>query len=186
MTAADIVVIFLAAGRGSRFGGGKLAATLAGRPLARHLGDRLAALPFRRKLMICCEATPEVEGFERLALAPPGAPLSRSIATGIGEIPQARAALIALADMPLVPTSHIENLARAFDGDRIATCVAERAMVPAIFGLRHFPALLSLQGDRGAAALLRGAPAILLEQRLALDIDTPEDLAQAEAIIQGR
>lgn len=186
MTVADIVVVLLAAGRGSRFGGGKLAATLAGRPLARHLGDRLAALPFKRKLIICSEATPEVEGFERIALEPPGAPLSRSLATGIGEIPDVYAALIALADMPLVPSSHFENLIQAFDGDRIGTSVADRTMVPAIFGARHFPALRSLQGDRGAAALLRNGPAIPLDQHLALDIDTPEDLARAEAIIQGR
>ncbi|AXU20647.1 hypothetical protein C7W88_11290 [Novosphingobium sp. THN1] len=79
--------MFLAAGRGSRFGGGKLAATLAGRPLARHLGDRLAALPFRRKLMICCEATPEVEGFERLALAPPAPPFPARSPPALAKFP---------------------------------------------------------------------------------------------------
>lgn len=87
MTVADIVVVLLAAGRGSRFGGSKLAATLAGRPLARHLGDRLATFPFKRKLMICSEATPEVEGFERIALAPPALPYPTRLPLALAKFP---------------------------------------------------------------------------------------------------
>ena len=54
-------------------------------------------------------------------------------------------------------------------------------MPPAIFGARHFPALTALGGDRGGASHLAGAPVIALDPALALDVDTPEDLARAEA-----
>ncbi|MBF9151502.1 NTP transferase domain-containing protein [Novosphingobium jiangmenense] len=186
MKAGDIAVILLAAGRASRFGGGKLAADLAGKPVALHVGERLAAMPFARKVLVCSTATPPIDGFERIELDPSGAPLSRSIATAITAVSGTGAALIALADMPLVPTDHFERLIEAFDGERIGTVVAGRTMVPAIFGAHLFSDLAALDGDRGAAALLRDAPAITLEETLALDIDTPDDLARAEALLQGR
>jgi CTP:molybdopterin cytidylyltransferase MocA len=183
---SDIAVILLAAGRASRFGGGKLAADLAGKPVALHVGERLAAMPFSRKVLVCSTATPPIAGFDSIELDPPGAPLSQSIASGIAAISGPSAALIALADMPLVPTGHFERLIKAFDGERIGTSIAGRTMVPAIFGAQLFPALAALEGDRGAAAFLRDAPAIALEEAFALDIDTPDDLAHAEALLQGR
>lgn len=186
MNARDVAVILLAAGRASRFGGGKLAADLAGKPVALHVGERLAAMPFARKVLVCSTATPPIDGFERIQLDPPGAPLSRSIATGIAAVSGTGAALIALADMPLVPAEHFERLVEKFDGDRIGTVVAGRTMVPAIFGTHLFSVLAALEGDRGAAALLRDAPTVALEETLALDIDTPDDLARAEALLQGR
>ncbi|MFM6831584.1 MAG: hypothetical protein ACKOVA_14795, partial [Novosphingobium sp.] len=59
-------------------------------------------------------------------------------------------------------------------------------MVPAIFGAVHFPALMALCGDKGAGAMLRDAAAVEIEPSLALDIDTPEDLHHASALLQGR
>jgi CTP:molybdopterin cytidylyltransferase MocA len=41
-------------------------------------------------------------------------------------------------------------------------------------------------GDRGAGALLRGAPALALDPAHALDIDRPEDLARAQALLDAR
>jgi molybdenum cofactor cytidylyltransferase len=186
VTSSAIAVVLLAAGRGTRFGGGKLGADLAGRPVVHHVANRLATLPLARKLAICASATPEIPGFERVQLEPPDAPLSHSIATAIAAIVGAEAALIALGDMPLVPTRHFAALISAFDGDRVGTCVAGRTMAPAILGARHFPAMLTLSGDQGAAALLRGAPAVLLDECAALDIDTPEDLQRAATLLQGR
>lgn len=173
-------LILLAAGRGSRFGGGKLAAGLAGKPLARHAADRLAGLPFTRRIAVCSATTPDLPGFERIDLAPADAPLSRSVAMGIAALDGESAAMIALADMPLVPAAHFAALLTAFDGHAIASMVGSVAMVPAVFGARHFHALQHLAGDRGAGALLRNAPAIDLDPALALDVDTADDLARAE------
>lgn len=186
MTTAGIALVLLAAGRGTRFGGAKLAALLDGKPLATRTAAHLANLPFSRRIAVCSPTTPDLPGFERVMLAPPDAPLSRTIATGIAAVAGARAALIALADMPLVPADHFARLIAGFDGDLIATRVGTLTMVPAIFGEQHFSALQSLQGDRGAGALLQAAPTVTLPEDLALDIDTAEDLQRAAALLQGR
>ncbi len=178
-------MILLAAGRGSRFGGGKLAAALAGKPLARHAADRLAAITFTRRIAVCSATTPDLPGFEQLLLDPADAPLSRSIATGIAALHGEDAALIALADMPLVPTAHFATLLARFDGDRVCSLIGDVTMVPAVFGAPHFTALLALDGDRGAGALLRGAPAVALDPAMALDVDLPADLRRAATALQG-
>ncbi|MBB4613578.1 nucleotidyltransferase family protein [Novosphingobium taihuense] len=186
MSAESIALVLLAAGRGSRFGGAKLAALLDGKPLAQHAAESLAALPVARRIAICSPTTPELPGFERVLLTPPDAPLSRSIATGIASARQSQAVLFALADMPLVPTDHYARLIAMFDGSMIGTRVGALTMVPAIFGESHFSALQSLRGDRGAGALLRDAPSVDLAEGFALDIDTPEDLQNARQLLQGR
>lgn len=181
MNGLRIAVILLAAGRATRFGGGKLAATLGGKPLAHHASDSLHSLPLFRRFAICSPQTPDFHGFTRLPLDPPEASLSRSIAIGIAALTDEDAALFALADMPLVPTAHFANLITRFDGDRIATRVEGRNMVPAIFGRQHFAALASLVRDRGAGGLLRDAPSVELAPALALDVDTQDDLARAQS-----
>lgn len=173
-------LILLAAGRGSRFGGGKLGAHLSGKPLARHAADRLARLPFSRFIAICSKTTPELPGFERVVLDPVDGPMSRSIAAGIAALRAETSVLVALADMPLVPSSHFDALLVAFDGNLVASCVRTVPMVPAVFGARHFAALQQLTGDRGAGGLLQDAPTVALDPDLALDIDTLDDLKRAE------
>lgn len=185
MSGLRIAVILLAAGRATRFGGGKLGTALAGKPLARHAADRLDDLPMVRKIAICSEQTPDLPNFSKVLLEPSGAPLSCSIATGIAALTDEDAALFALADMPLVPTQHFAALIARFDGDRIATRVDERNMVPAIFGRRHFAALKTLVGDKGAGALLHDAPSVELSAEHALDVDTLADLQSALTHLQG-
>ncbi|MGH8517768.1 MAG: nucleotidyltransferase family protein, partial [Panacagrimonas sp.] len=53
---------------------------------------------------------------------------------------------------------------------------------PCLFPARDFPALVALDGDRGARVLLRQHPERVRRvsmPRAALDVDTPEDLARA-------
>ncbi len=178
-------LLLLAAGRGTRFGGSKLAAQLEGKPLALHAADRLVAIPFTRRIAVCSALTPDLPGFERILLNPADAQLSRSISLGIAALAGEAAVLIALADMPLVPASHFVALLARFDGDRIGTRIGELTMVPAIFGAAYFEALTALTGDKGAGALLRHAPAEQLEPLRALDVDTTEDLQRASALLQG-
>lgn len=177
-------LILLAAGRGSRFGGGKLSARLGEKPLARHVSDRLLDLPLSRRITVCSASTPDLPGFERVLLEPADAPLSRSIAVGLAAIGEATPVLIALADMPLVPFAHFAALTAAFDGNMVATKVGSVAMVPAIFGANHFETLKNLVGDRGAGALLRDAPWVELHPSLAIDVDTADDLALAERALE--
>jgi molybdenum cofactor cytidylyltransferase len=176
-------VVLLAAGRGSRFGGGKLAATLAGRPLVHHAAALFVELPFARRFVVRGPETPALDdfGFEALDLDPPGAPLSRSIAIGVAAARDAgvEAVVVALADMPFVPMSHLRALLAGFDGDRITSSTEDRVLPPAIFGRGRFDELTRLDGDRGAHRLLSAAPRIALSIDDASDVDTAEDFDRA-------
>ena len=182
-----VVLVLLAAGRARRFGADKLAQDLAGKPLAWHAGQRLAALPFAARIAVCSAATPPLArfGYREVPLDPPGAPLSRSIALGVAaaEAAGGRAVLLALADMPLVSSTHFRALVEAFDGTPLATRAGATAMPPALFGRSSFAALRQLTGDRGARDLIAQADTLALDPLLALDIDTPADLIRAERII---
>ncbi len=185
MSPATIALVLLAAGRGERFGGGKLAADLAGKPLARHAADHLLPIGFAAHIAVTGPDTPPLPGYATVRLDPPGAPQSRSLAIGVAAAGAtgAQAVLVALADMPLVPATHIAALLAAFDGDRLASQGPHSLMPPALFGARHFAALCALDGDRGAGTLLRGAPALALSADAALDVDCAEDLARAQILL---
>lgn len=185
MTPDTIALVLLAAGRGERFGGGKLAATLGDRPLARHAADMFLTFELRAHLAVVGPDTPSLPGYATVRLDPPGAPQSRSLALGVAAAQAlgAQAVLIALADMPFVPPAHIHEMLARFDGDRLASHGPHSAMPPALFGAQHFAALCALPGDRGAGALLRDAPALPLSADAALDVDRAEDLARAQWLI---
>ncbi|MDF8334737.1 nucleotidyltransferase family protein [Novosphingobium cyanobacteriorum] len=180
-----IVLVLLAAGRSERFGVGKLGAMLAGETVLARTMHQLAPLPFAARIAVIAPGSALLDSYTCLPLDPPDAPQSRSLALGVAaaQATGARAAMIALADMPLVPTSHFAALASAFDGDRIASSHGDLRLPPAIFGSQHFPALMALSGDRGAGALLHDAPHFRLPPDAELDIDTPGDLARAEALL---
>ncbi len=185
MNPASIALVLLAAGRGERFGGGKLGVPLAGKPLARHAADALRAIGFGAHIAVINADTPPLPGYAMVTLDPPGAQQSQSLALGIAaaQANGALAVMVALADMPLVPPAHIEAMIAAFDGDRLASQGPHSMMPPALFGAHHFAALCTLGGDRGAGALLRGAPALPLSETAALDVDRAEDLARAQALL---
>lgn len=182
-----VALVLLAGGQSQRFGGPKLLAPLAGKPLALHTAEMLAALPFASRYAVVGPQVPDLSalGFRCVPLQPEGAPQARSLALGVAaaQAGGARAVLVALADMPLVPEAHIRALIAQFDGDSIATSADGVTMPPAIFGAQHFAALIALDGDRGGAARLKGAPTVTLDPHLALDVDRPEDLARAEALL---
>lgn len=182
-----VALVLLAGGQSQRFGGPKLLAPLAGKPLALHTAEMLAALPFASRYAVVGPQVPDLSalGFQCVPLQPEGAPQARSLALGVAaaQAGGARAVLVALADMPLVPEAHIRALIAQFDGDRIATSADGVTMPPAIFGAQHIAALTALDGDRGAAVRLNGAPTVALDPHLALDVDRPEDLARAEALL---
>ncbi|WP_225206122.1 nucleotidyltransferase family protein [Novosphingobium huizhouense] len=186
--AGDIALVLLAAGRAERFGGDKLGAMLAGRTVLDHVLAALAPLEVGHRFAVVRPGRARIAGYEMIEAADPGAPQSRSLGLGVAaaQAAGARAVLVALADMPLVPTSHLRALIAAFASDRAASSGAGTTMPPAIFGARHFAALRALTGDRGAGTLLAGAETIALPVGAEIDIDRPEDLALAERYLARR
>ena len=96
-------------------------------------------------------------------------------------LPQADAWLVALGDMPYVAPSTLRALLDALEeGADIAAPVFEgRRGNPVAFGAVHLAALLALQGEHGARALLKSAPVVEVavnDPGILRDIDTPGDL----------
>jgi molybdenum cofactor cytidylyltransferase len=188
----NAVGILLAAGRGRRFdplgARNKLLQPLSsGDPVvvasARHL---LSVLP--RVIAVVppqdggvadalralgCEVTLCAEADSGMA-----ASLVHAISTSL---PQADAWLVALGDMPYVAPSTLRALLDALAaGAGIAAPVFEgRRGNPVAFGAVHLPALLALQGEHGARALLKTAAVtevVVNDPGILRDIDTPDDL----------
>ena len=111
--------------------------------------------------------------------------LASSLSTGLRALEGSDidAALVTLADQPLVDGPALERLMSAFGDDRriVASAYQGTIGVPAIFGKEHIPDLLQLTGDKGAGAWLRQRPDELTLVPLsaaAVDIDTREDTAR--------
>lgn len=183
-------IAILAAGQASRFGGGKLDAPLNGRPLGRWAVDAALALPAGQVEIVVAEPVPL---FARQAVSDgvaglilnhrAGDGLSTSVALAArraAEI-EANVLLLMLADMPLVGTATLRRLmAEAAPGRPAALRhLSGQAGIPACFTSDFFPALESLSGDRGAAALLRDNEATVridVDPDELQDVDTPADL----------
>jgi CTP:molybdopterin cytidylyltransferase MocA len=80
-------------------------------------------------------------------------------------------------DQPAVTAEHLRTLMKA--GETTASAYAGRRGVPAYLPSTAFAQLMELRGDAGARDLLRGTEAVELADG-ELDIDTVEDLAEAE------
>ena len=107
--------------------------------------------------------------------------MAASLVHGLWHVPQADGWIVALGDMPHVQPSTVAALARALEqGADIAVPVhAGRRGNPVAFGRLHLPALLALEGDQGARAIVHGNPvhAVAVDDPgIHLDIDTLSDL----------
>ncbi len=187
-----IAGVLLAAGSGSRFGGGKLLAKLAdGTPV----GVRSA-----RALRAACDRTlavvrPGDDGLAALLAAEglevrvfPGAAegMGASLAFGVATAPEADGWLVALADMPWVRPETAAALADLLrDGALIAAPAYKgRRGHPVGFGHSLISELFGLRGDRGAREILsRRIDQITLldvdDESILLDIDELSDVSTA-------
>ncbi len=188
--AAQVAVVLLAAGRSSRFGeADKLMALLDGVPLALHAARAVAAITPGWRIAVCPHGDAPLArllaeaGFDVVANPDAGSGLSRSLALGIGAAAKtgAEAALVCLADMPLVDADHLRRLITAFETETrsvIASQAKGIAMPPALFARSAFDELRALHGDRGATALLEGAFHIPARADMLADVDDADDLAR--------
>ncbi|MGE0811089.1 MAG: NTP transferase domain-containing protein [Immundisolibacter sp.] len=185
------VGILLAAGAGTRFGGGKLLAPLHGQPLVLHA---LATLQGAVDEVIAVvrpgdEALHAVlrDAGARLVLCGRAADgMGFSLACAAREVPAGHPVLIALGDMPAIAVPSARKVRDALDtGAAIALPVYRgRRGHPVGFAAHFVPALGALQADQGARALLhRHAEQIrelpVDDAGILTDIDTPADLTAA-------
>lgn len=186
--AGDIAAILLAAGASRRFGtSDKLAAPLAGEPLALHAARRIVELAPGRRIAVCPDEGGALArelaglGFEIVANPDRDRGLSHSLACGIAAAAQGRenAALICLADMPFVSIGHLRGILARFDAADapvVASSNGTASMPPALFARAHFDRLRATRGDRGGKALLTDAVLVAAAPDELADIDRPEDI----------
>lgn len=107
--------------------------------------------------------------------------MGASLAAGVGAAHEAESWIVALADMPRIAVATIEAVARAIDeGDSLAAPFYKgQRGHPVGFGLAHRDALLALDGDAGARALLSSHALTRIDvddPGILRDVDTPADL----------
>ncbi len=184
------LVAVLAAGGATRFGGGKLDALLAGRAVGQRTLDAIATAGLAPGIIVVGRGAPHFareSGWQLLVNPQAEHGLGTSLARAASHaLVQGRGLLVVLADMPLVDPVHLASLA-AGTGTAATLYPNGRAGVPARFALGMLPQLAGLSGDTGAGALLAGLAELDLiapPANMLLDIDRPEDLASAEALLK--
>jgi nicotine blue oxidoreductase len=198
--ATGVSAILLAAGAGSRFGGGKLLAPFRGRSLIEVSLANLADAPVDETVVVVGDDAERL----RAACEPYGVAVvenpdwaqgqSTSVRVGLEALgPEARAAVVLLADQPLVGAGAVRRLVEAFDrGAEVATATyGGRPRNPVLFSRGVWPMLVAeLAGDEGARPFLRRHPELVVRVPCdgvgdPADVDTTEDLRRLEETRAG-
>ncbi len=185
----------LAAGAGSRFGGGKLLAPFGGRPLIEATLSGLRGAAVDEIIVVVGKDAKEL----RSVCEPYGARvienpdwargMSTSVRAGLlACAPRARAAVVALADQPLVGAQAVARRVEAFeDGAKVAVAsYGGETRNPVLFAREVWTLLLrELSGDKGARVVLMRHPELVTEVPCddvadPTDVDTVEDLRHLE------
>jgi molybdenum cofactor cytidylyltransferase len=188
-----IIGILLAAGRGERFGGGKLLVPL---PAGSHAGAALGVAACRN----LCAALGDVVAVVRTgddalaaAFAREGAwvvvaeraaeGMGASLAAGIAAAGAADGYVVALADMPWVAPATIRAIVEALRSG--ASIAAPRHLGkrghPVGFAAAHRDELLALSGDSGARTIVEANASLVDfvdvdDAGVLADVDVPADL----------
>ena len=192
MTVRAPTAVVLAAGAGSRFGGGKLLASLEGRPVLQHVLDRLAEAGVGDVIVVLGDDAAAIETViqwrrERRVQNPdPGRGLSSSLRIAIEALDGAvDGALILLGDQPLVPLAAIRAvLDAASDTARpivVPVYPDDRGRNPVFVGREAFGLVAEATGDRGLGPVIAAHPDLVREVPVDgvagnPDIDTRADL----------
>ncbi|WP_322061981.1 nucleotidyltransferase family protein [Paraburkholderia sp. J63] len=107
--------------------------------------------------------------------------MGASLAAAIEADTEGESWIVALADMPRIASATIEAVARELDAGQplVAPFYREQRGHPVGFGLMHRAALLALDGDTGARALLNSPSLARIDvddPGILRDVDTPADL----------
>ena len=202
IAASDCVAVVLAAGKGSRFGGGKLDVEIDGIAAGTRAWRAIGHRRWHRAFVVVPTEAPQFAkhlvgvGVELLINRNINYGLSHSIALAArtAQDIRAQALLVILADMPLVRSVTIDGILAAHNAGCGASATVSRYEdgglgPPALFGHGWFADLQALSGDRGAGKLLAERPdrvkVIDLPHDEAFDLDRPGDVDRIAALRSG-
>lgn len=188
--------VVLAAGAGSRFGGGKLLARLDGRSLLQHVLDAVVvARPALTVVVLgrdadAIEAQIAWRGEMRVLNPDPSRGLASSLKAGLAALESAdpagdlEAALILLGDQPRVRVSVIGELLVAAAGSDLPIVLPRYTggggSHPVLLRRVAWPLAARTEGDRGLGPIIVAHPDLVREVPVAganPDVDTSADLA---------
>jgi molybdenum cofactor cytidylyltransferase len=188
--APRVWAIVLAAGASARMGRSKLDLPVDGAPMLRRVVE--AALASRcAEVVVVLGAyadryAPLLDGLRvRVVVNPdPAEGMGSSIRHAMTVVtPDAIAVVVLLADQPLISSETIDRVvdaALAVDGRIVASAYRGTVGPPVAFPSARFDELRGLAGNRGARTVIDAHPGdvitLPLDDRLALDVDTPADL----------
>ncbi len=185
-----IAAVILAAGGSARFGTPKQLLTHYGETLVQRAARIAIEAGLDPVIVVLGAYASSIEmflsGFDRLTIVTNAdwqTGQASSLRAGINQALEmdSDAALILLADQPLVDETSIKAIVDAFNRENAAVASTYSGVLgaPALFPKRYFASLRELDGDHGAGAWLRANRDKVTTVRMdeaALDIDTPDDL----------
>jgi molybdenum cofactor cytidylyltransferase len=205
MTTPTFAGLILAAGSGTRFGGGKMRARLEGRPLVAHVIATARAVGLGRLVLVLgadatavradlLTADPDALAGVLVAINPAAERgLATSLRLGLALTtadPPPDGVIILLGDQPRVRSDVIAAvMAAASAAPPDARAVAptyhdDAAPNPVLLLPQAWPLVAGLEGDRGIGPLLALRPDLVVRVPAAgsnPDVDTPKDLAGLSA-----
>jgi CTP:molybdopterin cytidylyltransferase MocA len=191
-----IAGILLAAGDGTRLGQPKATVELDGMTLAERGVGLLRAGGADPVLVVAGAVPVEIAGAVTVDNKDWSSGMGSSLAAGLRALDAAggmaagadgvAAAVIALADQPLIGPEAVRRLIAAYQGGATVVVAAYggKPRNPVLIGRVHWPAVLDLAaGDTGARPFLRAHPDLVTMVECGDvgspdDVDTPEDLAR--------
>lgn len=186
-------VVLLAAGSGSRFGGGKLHAVVGGEPLYKRMLDRLSALSYCVTVVVTGDEIIEAEaakrGFFVVQNKEPEKGIARSIRLGLScleeNAPHVEGAMFAVCDQPNIRVGSMQKIlceGSLYRNRIICAGRGNRRGNPVYWSRCYFDALQTLQDDVGGRSLFGLYPdhihMVEVEPEELLDIDRKEDLKE--------
>jgi CTP:molybdopterin cytidylyltransferase MocA len=190
---SEVSAIVLAAGGGSRFGGGKLLAKLGGRPIIETVLHNLREAPVDEIIVVVganaqrLRGVCEAYGVRIVANEEWERGQSTSVLAGLRAC-GGEAAVVLLGDQPFIGAEAVERLVSAFSaGAKVAVATyGGKRRNPVLFSREVWPLLeAELAGDEGARSVLRRHPELVVEVPCEevgdpADVDTKEDLRRLQ------
>lgn len=194
---SSVAGILLAAGEGSRLGHPKALVELGGQTLAERGVDLLRAGGADPVIVVTGAAPVDIPGVCVVDNPQWRSGMGSSLVAGLRAVEHqltAGAAVIALADQPLVGAEAVRRLIAAYRGGAgvAVAAYAGKPRNPVLIAREHWAAVAGLAaGDTGARPFLRAHPELVTlvecgDTGSPDDVDTPEDLARVRGAATAR